>query len=208
MLLLLLTHFSRAQLCVTLWRQPARLFCPWGSPGKGTRVGCHALLQGILQAQGLKPGLLHCRQTLYVNPPGKPIGVESQSLIRGDLPDSGIKPGSPALQEDSSPSEPPGTPWSARWGIPKSSWLFYSLNSPCVHAYVISHLSQVRLFETLWTVARHAPLSMWFSRQECCSGLPCSPPGDLTSPGIAPALLRCLALAGRFFTSSAPWEIP
>ena len=24
-----------------------RLLCPWGSPGKNTRVGCHALLQGI-----------------------------------------------------------------------------------------------------------------------------------------------------------------
>ena len=28
----------------------------------------------------------------------------------GDLPDPGIKPGSPALQADSSPSEPPGKP--------------------------------------------------------------------------------------------------
>ena len=25
--------------------QPARLLCPWDSPGKGTGVGCHALLQ-------------------------------------------------------------------------------------------------------------------------------------------------------------------
>ena len=28
----------------------------------------------------------------------------------GDLPDLGIEPGSPALQEDSLPSEPPGKP--------------------------------------------------------------------------------------------------
>ena len=27
--------------------QPARLLCPWESPGKNTGVGCHALLQGI-----------------------------------------------------------------------------------------------------------------------------------------------------------------
>ena len=27
--------------------QPSRLLCPWGSPGKDTGVGCHALLQGI-----------------------------------------------------------------------------------------------------------------------------------------------------------------
>ena len=25
--------------------QPARLLCPWDSPGKNTRVGCHFLLQ-------------------------------------------------------------------------------------------------------------------------------------------------------------------
>ena len=25
--------------------QPTRLLCPWGSPGKNTRVGCHFLLQ-------------------------------------------------------------------------------------------------------------------------------------------------------------------
>ena len=32
---------------------------PWASPGKNTRVGCHALLQGIFLTQGLNPGLLH-----------------------------------------------------------------------------------------------------------------------------------------------------
>jgi len=36
------------------------------SPGKlNTRVGCHALLQGIFPTQGLSPGLLHCRWILY-----------------------------------------------------------------------------------------------------------------------------------------------
>ena len=33
-----------------LW--PARLLCPWDSPGKNTGVGCHALLQGIFPTQG------------------------------------------------------------------------------------------------------------------------------------------------------------
>ena len=45
--------------------QPARLLCLWKSPGKSTRVGGHALLQGIFPTQGLNPGLLHCRQILY-----------------------------------------------------------------------------------------------------------------------------------------------
>ena len=32
--------------------QPARLLCPWDSPGKNTGVGHHALLQGIFPTQG------------------------------------------------------------------------------------------------------------------------------------------------------------
>ena len=39
---------------------------------------------------------------------------------------------------------------------------------------------------TLWTVARQAPPSMGFSRQEYWSGLPLSSPGDLPNPGIKP----------------------
>ena len=35
------------------------------SPGKNTRMGCHALLQGIFPTQGWNPGLLHCRWILY-----------------------------------------------------------------------------------------------------------------------------------------------
>ena len=45
--------------------QPARLLCPWNSPGKNTEAGSHFLLQGIFLIQGLNPGLLHCRQILY-----------------------------------------------------------------------------------------------------------------------------------------------
>ena len=45
--------------------QPAKLLCPWNSPGKNTGVGSHSLLQGIFLTQGSNPGLLHCRQILY-----------------------------------------------------------------------------------------------------------------------------------------------
>ena len=44
---------------------PTGLLCPWDFPGKNTGVGCHALLQGVFPTQGLNPGLLHCRQSLY-----------------------------------------------------------------------------------------------------------------------------------------------
>ena len=46
--------------------QPARLLCPWNSPGKNTGVGSHSLLQGIFSTQGSNPGLLHCRQTVQL----------------------------------------------------------------------------------------------------------------------------------------------
>ena len=37
---------------------PARLLCPWDSPGKNTGVGCHALLQGIFPTQGSNSSLM------------------------------------------------------------------------------------------------------------------------------------------------------
>ena len=63
---------------------------------------------------------------------------------------------------------------------------------------VLSHLSHVQLFATLWTVACQAPLSMGCSRQEYWSGLPCPSLGDLPHPGIQ-ALVSCIA--GEFFTA-------
>ena len=42
--------------------QPARLLCPWGSPGKNTGVGSHSLLQGIFLTQGSNPCLLHWQE--------------------------------------------------------------------------------------------------------------------------------------------------
>ena len=44
---------------------------------------------------------------------------------------------------------------------------------------------------TPWTVARQAPLSIGFSRQEYWSRLPCPPPGDLPIPGVDPGLPNC-----------------
>ena len=45
--------------------EPARLLCPWNSPGKNTGAGCHFLLHEIFLTQGLNPRLLPCRQILY-----------------------------------------------------------------------------------------------------------------------------------------------
>ena len=42
---------------------------------------------------------------------------------------------------------------------------------------------------------------MLFSRQECWSGFPFPPPGDLPNPGIKPTFP---ALEGGFFTTESP----
>ena len=67
-------------------------------------------------------------------------------------------------------------------------------------------LSPVRLFATPWTVARQAPLSMGFPRQEDLNGFPSPPPGDLPHPGIKPMPPVFPALAGRFSTTAPPTQ--
>ena len=57
-------------------------------------------------------------------------------------------------------------------------------------------LSNVGLFETLWTIVQQATLSMGFSSQEYLSGLPFPPPGDFPDPGIKLIALASPALAG------------
>ena len=75
------------------------------------------------------------------------------------------------------------------------------------HACVLSHFSCVWLFETLWTTACRASLSMGFSRQEYWSGLPCFLQGIFpTNPGIEPTSLMSLALVDGLFTTGAIWE--
>ena len=57
--------------------------------------------------------------------------------------------------------------------------------SDVLHSVCVSH-SVVSDSTTPWTVAHQAPLSVGFSRQECCSGTPVPSPGDLPNPGIKP----------------------
>ena len=59
---------SRSVVSDSFWPHvpwPTRLPCPWNSPSKNPGMGCHSLLQGIFPTQGLNPGPLHCRKTLY-----------------------------------------------------------------------------------------------------------------------------------------------
>ena len=48
--------------------------------------------------------------------------------------------------------------------------------------------------------------SLGFSRQECWSGLPCPPSGELPDPGIWSHVSWSPALERGFFNTSATWE--
>ena len=53
----MLSQYLESNVCVSFLvmsdsLEPTRLICPWDSPGKNTRVGCHFLLQGIFLTQG------------------------------------------------------------------------------------------------------------------------------------------------------------
>ena len=83
---------------VTLWTAVGQALLAMGFSRKEYWSKLHALLQGILSAQ--------VSHIAGMNP-GKPknTGVDSPIPSPGDLPNPGIKPGSPALQEDSLPTE-------------------------------------------------------------------------------------------------------
>ena len=65
-----------------------------------------------------------------------------------------------------------------------------------LHACSLSCFRYVQFFETLWTIAYQAPLSMGFSRQEYWSEFLCPPSGDLPDPGIEPTSVMS-ACSGR-----------
>ena len=127
-----------------LW--PARLLCPWDSPGKNTGVDFCALLQGIFLTQGSNQHLLcllHWQVgSLPLAPPGKPYmqsESESHSAMSDSLQPCGLyslwnSPGHntgvgrlPLLQgifptQGSNP------------GLPHCRWILYQLShrgSPC-----------------------------------------------------------------------------
>ena len=80
---------------------PARLLCPWYSPGKNTGVDCHFLLWGILQTQGSNPCLLHCRWDLHwvshqwgLRQGNYIFPLVLKKNLRANVGDTGLIPGS------------------------------------------------------------------------------------------------------------------
>ena len=69
----------------------------------------------------------------------------------------------------------------------------------------VESLSHIWLFATPWIVARQAPLSVGFPRQEYWNGLPFAPPGIFPTQGWNPHLLYC---QGRFFITEPSGKLP
>ena len=62
--------------------------------------------------------------------------------------------------------------------------LVWGMKVPQAMKVKVKSLSRVRLFATPWTVARQAPLSMGFARQEYWSGLSFSSPTQGSNPRL------------------------
>ena len=134
------------------------------SPGKKTGVGCHALFQGIFPTQRSNPGISRCRWILYQLSHTKNTGVGAAAAAK-------------SLQScltlcDPIDGSPPGFPISGIILARILEWVAISFSNVWKWKVKGKLLSRVRLFETAWTAAHHAPPSMGFSRQEYWSGVP------------------------------------
>ena len=72
----------------------------------------------------------------------------------------------------------------------------------------VNHSVSVRLFVTLWTVTHQAPLSMGFFVAKILQWAAMPSLQGSSQSKEQSASLMSLELAGRFFTSSATWEVP
>ena len=78
---LYLVSQSHQTLCHPMDCSPPGSSVPVDSPGKNPRVGCHALLQGIIPTQGSSPGHPHFRWILYhLSHQGSPLEQHLGSL--------------------------------------------------------------------------------------------------------------------------------
>ena len=92
-----------------LW--PARLLCPWDSPGKNTGMGCHFLLQGNFPTKGLNPHLLHWQMdSLPLSRLESPVAISYLLAFTGGSDSNSISIVYMLIPISQS-SHPPFSPW-------------------------------------------------------------------------------------------------
>ena len=89
-------------------------------------------------------------------------------------------------------SSPPGSSVPEILQARTLEWVAISFSNAWKWKVKVKSLSRVRLFRTPWIAAYQAPLSMGFSRQEYCSGVP------------LPSVPICLTLSTAADLSTAP----
>ena len=100
------------------------------SPGKNTRVGCHALLQGMCLTQGSNPGLPHCRWIfLPADLPGKPPQEHSSVQFSHSVMSNALRPY--GLQHTRLPCPSP-TPRVYSNSCPLSLWCYTAILSSVI----------------------------------------------------------------------------
>ena len=121
-------------------------------------MGCHALLQGIFQTQGLNPSLHLLHWQAHSLPLGHLSSVQfSCSFVSNSFGPCGLRHARLLCP------------------LPTASHGGGGLVAKSCPTLMIP-----------WTLACQAPLSIGFSRQEYWSELPFPSPGDLPDPGIKP----------------------
>ena len=97
------------------------------------------------------------------------------------------------------------------YSIPKKSRSGIEGLETKIHEYVTSggrlYLVAPTSGALSWTIAHQAPLSMVFSMQEYCSGLPFLSPGYLPDPGIEPRSPTLQADALTSEPTGKPWNL-
>ena len=160
---------------------------PWAPSPRGGRAGLQ-LRQGRCHVWGW-PDL---GQRALVDKTGCASRRRQTGTCRGgkEKTPAGGRPGALCWRLPSPPALPPQCGShrgrAALAGCFTACGLSLSYGGPytfCV--FIVSH-SVVSDSATPWILARQAPLSMGFSRQEYWSGLPFPSPGDLPDPGTDP----------------------
>ena len=85
---MLVQTLSHVQLLHHHGLQPARLLCPWDSPGKNTGVGCHFLFQRIFPTQEIV--IFHQKKMPHIQgqrrSPRKTVGIAKSCLESNPIP--------------------------------------------------------------------------------------------------------------------------
>ena len=128
------------------------------------------------------PGDLHpIGRVLLPSSLGWSVALVASTSVPSGIPEILSCPGRCSVADQALPHGNTPTLHTHCLSVPSQFWLLTQ-----VRACVLSRFSRVRLFVTLWTVARQAPLSMGSPRQGYWSGLLCLSPRDLPDPGIEP----------------------